>query len=182
MRNERDRRPRRLRETRKTWLTLTAMFLFRSFVHARWFCILHLLEDRQGEGGCICPDHGKTWSWGMYYVELYIILEFQTFYYVMKHVAMVFCYFQNIAKSTSDPWKEIWTKSKRTVVFRQETVPCWFTNSNTPELKSDSCGHSNVWRKDFLKVIFCWNKNVLNRWLVIGNRFNLEIEFRRNKE
>ena len=67
--------------------TLTAMFLFRSFVHAQWFCILHLLENRQGEGGCICPDHGKTWSWGMHYVELYITLEFQTFYYVMKYVA-----------------------------------------------------------------------------------------------
>ena len=28
------------------------------------------------------------------------------FYYVMKYVAMVFCYFQNIAKSTSDPYIE----------------------------------------------------------------------------
>ena len=83
--------------------TLTAMFLFRSFVHAQWFCILHLLENRQGEGGCICPDHGKTWSRGMHYVELYITLEFQTFYYVMKYVATVLRYFQNIEKSTLDP-------------------------------------------------------------------------------
>ena len=52
----------------------------------------------------------------------------------------------------------------------------------TVKLNLDRCGHSNVWRKDFLKVIFCWNKNVLNRWLVIGNGFNIEIEFKRNKE